>query len=234
MAGAPCPLTSLGHPPATPIGPQSSGDISAPAAPAAVREGQQGSYDSEPAASVAAGQGQLGSYVSKPAIAAIEAPGATYDAASSLASSPPPPPPPPATFAAATLLPEAPSTNLLLAGSDASLHPPPPPPSAAAAVPAALPEAPSIDLLLGSDCTCLLLHIHHSGIPPVLKKLLESGSVRKAGLNITGDAHKLRTDFGLELGGLVELGSLANERCMVQVEGISLVLAGERQTPDYL
>ena len=210
---------------------------SEPAASATAGEGQQGSYyGSEPAApsiasvlaSTSASEGGDAAQTQSAGGgggAAIEVPGATdADESPSLAPSHPPPQPPPSgTFAAATL-PEAPSTNLLLAGSEASLHPPPPPPSAAAAVPATLPEAPSIDLLLGSDCTCLLLHIHHSGIPPVLKKLLESGSVRKAGLNITGDAHKLRTDFGLELGGLVELGSLANERCMVQVEGISLVL----------
>lgn len=81
-----------------------------------------------------------------------------------------------------------------------------------------LPCAPRIDVSYGTDCTCLLLHVHHSGIPLVLRKLLESSSIRKVGLNITGDAHKLKTDFGIELGGCVELGSLANQRRLAHVE----------------
>lgn len=58
--------------------------------------------------------------------------------------------------------------------------------------------APCVDLSReGADCHCLLLHVAHSGVPPVLRKILESSSLRKAGVNITGDAHKLRSDFGV-------------------------------------
>jgi len=83
---------------------------------------------------------------------------------------------------------------------------------------APLPSAPTIDISHGTDCTCLLLHIHHSGIPSILRKLLESSSICKAGLNISGDSQKLKTDFGIELGGMVELSDLANQRCLAQVD----------------
>ena len=43
----------------------------------------------------------------------------------------------------------------------------------------------------------------------------------QVGLNITGDAHKLKTDFGLTLGGMVELGSLANQRQLAHVEMVT-------------
>ena len=102
--------------------------------------------------------------------------------------------------------------------------------------PQVLPPAPSIDLASGRDCTCVLLHIHHSGIPAVLRRLLESDSLHKVGLNITGDAHKLKADFGLTLGGVVELQSLANQRQLVHVDLVTTVeetrrwsLSGERR-----
>jgi hypothetical protein len=65
-----------------------------------------------------------------------------------------------------------------------------------------LPSAPIIDLAAGSDCCCLLLHVAHSGMPPLLRKLLESPSIIKAGVNINGDAHKLRADFGVSMCGM--------------------------------
>ena len=46
-------------------------------------------------------------------------------------------------------------------------------------------------------------------LPPALKHLLETQGVKKVGLNIRGDATKLQRDFGIRLGGIVELQDLA-------------------------
>jgi predicted metal-binding protein len=50
---------------------------------------------------------------------------------------------------------------------------------------------------MGEDCTCLLLHVTHAGVPPLLKKVLESSKIYKAGLNIIGDAAKIKADYGV-------------------------------------
>ncbi|GAX73880.1 hypothetical protein CEUSTIGMA_g1330.t1 [Chlamydomonas eustigma] len=77
---------------------------------------------------------------------------------------------------------------------------------------------------MGLDCTCLLLHVAHAGMQQktsghwtLLKKLLESSRIQKAGLNIMGDAAKIKADFGIEMGGLIELKVMANERCFCNV-----------------
>lgn len=46
-------------------------------------------------------------------------------------------------------------------------------------------------------------------LPPALKDLLETRAVKKVGLNIRGDSQKLQRDFGIRLGGTVELLDLA-------------------------
>lgn len=53
-------------------------------------------------------------------------------------------------------------------------------------------------------------------LPACLTQLLESDVPAKVGVNISGDAHKLKADFGLsQLGGCVELSDVANSRVFV-------------------
>lgn len=42
------------------------------------------------------------------------------------------------------------------------------------------PPPPTMDLERGTDCVCLLLHVAHTGVPPLLVKLLESRQVEAA------------------------------------------------------
>lgn len=45
----------------------------------------------------------------------------------------------------------------------------------------------------------LLLHLTYSGVPRSLLAFLEDASVKKVGVNITGDGCKLRTDYNVSL-----------------------------------
>lgn len=66
-----------------------------------------------------------------------------------------------------------------------------------------------------------LLHVHHcGGIPPKLAQLLNSETVRKAGVGIHGDSLKLARDFGIQMQGLMHLSSMANERLCNPEAGI--------------
>ncbi|TPX70940.1 hypothetical protein SpCBS45565_g01521 [Spizellomyces sp. 'palustris'] len=66
-----------------------------------------------------------------------------------------------------------------------------------------------------------LLHICHVvKFPPPLKEILEDESIVKLGLNIRGDARKLHRDFGIQMAGWLELGTLAKQ----------VALASERLT----
>ena len=42
------------------------------------------------------------------------------------------------------------------------------------------PPPPTMDLERGTDCVCLLLHVAHTGVPPLLVKLLQSRQVEAA------------------------------------------------------
>ncbi|KAL0037504.1 hypothetical protein WJX77_000402 [Trebouxia sp. C0004] len=59
---------------------------------------------------------------------------------------------------------------------------------------------------------CLLLHIAHSGLTPALLQILESEKIKKIGVGISGDAHKLHRDFGVQCVSLVCLSEEANVR----------------------
>ncbi|KAL3131058.1 hypothetical protein ABBQ38_000374 [Trebouxia sp. C0009 RCD-2024] len=59
---------------------------------------------------------------------------------------------------------------------------------------------------------CLLLHIAHTGLTPSLIEVLESQDIHKLGVGITGDAHKLQRDFGVQCNGLVCLSEEASMR----------------------
>ncbi|KNC98194.1 uncharacterized protein SPPG_06596 [Spizellomyces punctatus DAOM BR117] len=66
-----------------------------------------------------------------------------------------------------------------------------------------------------------LLHICHVvKFPPPLREILEDASIVKLGLNIQGDARKLHRDFGIQMAGWLELGTLAKE----------VAVASERRT----
>lgn len=71
------------------------------------------------------------------------------------------------------------------------------------------------DLSGGRGCCSALLHVMHTGLTPSLKKLLTSEVPGKVGVNISGDAQKLRRDFDLLLGGLLELDVVAKDRLLV-------------------
>lgn len=58
---------------------------------------------------------------------------------------------------------------------------------------------PQVDDGDGSSCTVLLLHLTYSGVPRSLLAFLEDASVKKVGVNITGDGCKLRTDYNVSL-----------------------------------
>ncbi|PNW74192.1 hypothetical protein CHLRE_13g588900v5 [Chlamydomonas reinhardtii] len=74
----------------------------------------------------------------------------------------------------------------------------------------------------GRHCVCLLLHVLHSGIPPRLRHLLEAEQPVKVGVNISGDASKLRRDCGVEMRGLLELDEVANDRVLQVIENITV------------
>ncbi|GFR52197.1 hypothetical protein Agub_g14735, partial [Astrephomene gubernaculifera] len=98
----------------------------------------------------------------------------------------------------------------------------PPPPAPAAGAAAACGPALQLDANSGRHCCCLLLHVIHSGITPRLRQLLEAEEPRKVGVNITGDAQKLRRDYGVDMRGLLELDAVANERVLQQIEHVTV------------
>lgn len=71
--------------------------------------------------------------------------------------------------------------------------------------------------LASSSYECYLLHIRHSGITPRLSQLLTSPTILKVGVGIRGDALKIATDYGVSMSGILDLGTLADEKA----EGIN-------------
>ncbi|RCV32598.1 hypothetical protein SEVIR_7G038900v4 [Setaria viridis] len=57
---------------------------------------------------------------------------------------------------------------------------------------------------------CYVLHIAHSGVPPILKSLLEDNSSIKVGICIDNDARKMLNDYGVCVQPLMDLSILAN------------------------
>lgn len=60
------------------------------------------------------------------------------------------------------------------------------------------------------NTTCYVIHIIHSGIPPLLKSLLEDHSSVKVGIWIANDAQKISNDYNVCVEPLEDLSSLAN------------------------
>ncbi|KAJ3240747.1 Exonuclease 3'-5' domain-containing protein 2 [Chytriomyces hyalinus] len=67
-------------------------------------------------------------------------------------------------------------------------------------------------------------------LPKVLSDYLENAQIKKVGMNIRGDAAKLNRDFGISLGGYIELSQLAKEVCpeLFDKERVSLKKLSER------
>ncbi|MQL71294.1 hypothetical protein Taro_003626 [Colocasia esculenta] len=57
---------------------------------------------------------------------------------------------------------------------------------------------------------CFVLHIIHSGIPSILKSVLEDSSYVKVGVAIAGDALKMLKDYCVQVAPLDDLSSFAN------------------------
>ncbi|KAG9447663.1 hypothetical protein H6P81_013791 [Aristolochia fimbriata] len=68
-----------------------------------------------------------------------------------------------------------------------------------------------IQICMGID-VCHVLHIHHSGVPPVLQSLLEDDRSVKVGVCIGGDAAKLLRDYNVSTKDLEDLSQLANRK----------------------
>jgi hypothetical protein len=67
-------------------------------------------------------------------------------------------------------------------------------------------EGPALDVAAlvasgGACCTCLLLHVWHTGVSDSLRRLLADERITKAGVNIGGDAAKLELDYGVQVKG---------------------------------
>ncbi|KAG6497508.1 Werner Syndrome-like exonuclease [Zingiber officinale] len=60
------------------------------------------------------------------------------------------------------------------------------------------------------NTTCYVMHIIHSGIPPLLKSLLEDHASVKVGIGIANDARKMSNDYNVCVEPLEDLSSLAN------------------------
>ena len=61
-------------------------------------------------------------------------------------------------------------------------------------------------------CALLRMCRVHGGLTPVLRAFVEDASIRKVGVQARGDAHKMKRDFGVDVGGVVELKEYAAAR----------------------
>ncbi|KAJ0967212.1 hypothetical protein J5N97_024129 [Dioscorea zingiberensis] len=69
---------------------------------------------------------------------------------------------------------------------------------------------------------CYVMHIIHSGIPPILKSLLEDTSSIKVGVCVAGDAAKIWKDYNVSVECLEDLSGLANLKLSVAPRSWSL------------
>lgn len=68
-----------------------------------------------------------------------------------------------------------------------------------------------VQICLGSE-RCDVMHIIHSGIPPVLQSLLEDQSSVKVGVCIGGDALKMKNDYNVHVRDYEDLSTLACQK----------------------
>ncbi|KAJ3679971.1 hypothetical protein LUZ60_016249 [Juncus effusus] len=60
------------------------------------------------------------------------------------------------------------------------------------------------------NLTCYVIHIIHTGIPSLLKSLLQDNSSVKVGVCIANDAWKVLNDYDIKIEPLIDLSNLAN------------------------
>ncbi|WVZ83662.1 hypothetical protein U9M48_030788 [Paspalum notatum var. saurae] len=77
---------------------------------------------------------------------------------------------------------------------------------------------------------CYVLHITHSGVPPILKSLLEDSSSIKVGICIDNDARKMLNDYDVCVQPLMDLSTLANVKLAVPPKRWSLASLTEMIT----
>ncbi|KAF6145810.1 hypothetical protein GIB67_028805 [Kingdonia uniflora] len=65
--------------------------------------------------------------------------------------------------------------------------------------------------ICGNTGHCYVMHIIHSGIPPILQSLLENPAYVKVGVCIANDAVKVMKDYGVCVKPLEDLSGLANQ-----------------------
>ncbi|KAL6650359.1 hypothetical protein ACP70R_009284 [Stipagrostis hirtigluma subsp. patula] len=77
---------------------------------------------------------------------------------------------------------------------------------------------------------CYVLHIAHSGVPPILKSLLEDSSSVKVGICIDNDARKMLNDYDVCVQPLMDLSNLANAKLVGPAKRWSLASLTEMVT----
>ncbi|KAJ1704615.1 hypothetical protein LUZ63_004394 [Rhynchospora breviuscula] len=68
-----------------------------------------------------------------------------------------------------------------------------------------------IQICLDTTC-CYVMHIFHSGVPSILKSLLEDSSSIKVGVGVRADATKLVKDYDINVQSLIDLSHLASKK----------------------
>ncbi|XP_042513826.1 Werner Syndrome-like exonuclease isoform X2 [Macadamia integrifolia] len=66
--------------------------------------------------------------------------------------------------------------------------------------------------ICGDSSNCYVMHIIHSGIPPILRTLLEDLTSLKVGICIANDANKIFNDYNVRVKPVEDLSSLANSK----------------------
>ncbi|KAJ4956282.1 hypothetical protein NE237_013065 [Protea cynaroides] len=72
------------------------------------------------------------------------------------------------------------------------------------------PRKAAVIQICGDSSNCYVMHIIHSGIPPILQTLLEDLTSLKVGICIANDANKIFKDYNVHVKPLEDLSSLAN------------------------
>ncbi|XP_006854444.2 Werner Syndrome-like exonuclease isoform X1 [Amborella trichopoda] len=81
---------------------------------------------------------------------------------------------------------------------------------------------------------CFVMHIFHSGIPPLLQSLLEDDTLVKVGVCIANDAKKILYDYNVHIRVLEDLSGLANRKLGEYAKKWSLSSLAEMLTSKQL